>query len=122
MSDITKDDVVQIVNEELDKRTEIPPSIPTQQDGGIIKMPVDNLDPDMNRDRFKNRRYMAWVSLISNIILVIVAILYIPAEHVDNYTGIFGYYLIISSSIILSYIGASTFSYNAFLQTKRGDN
>jgi hypothetical protein len=130
MNDITKDEIVQIVNEELDKRASLDSTggqedtipeegqEPSSGASARLKMGYDPLDPDMNADRFKNRRRMAWVSLFANLAIVAVILFKLDATLVSNYEGVLGWYFATSSSIILAYIGVSTWSYNTFVKNR----
>ena len=76
----------------------------------------DKLDPDLNADRFKNRRRMAWVAMSLLTFSMCVIFFWVPASDVDKYEFFIMTLYAILSGIVLTYMGTSSYQYNSFLK------
>lgn len=81
---------------------------------------LSHIDPLLNKDRFKNRRKMAWYCLYSLLgsfflILGFVAFDVIRSEEIDNFAPLFAWFYGATSSVVLGYMGSTTFVYNKFM-------
>lgn len=76
-------------------------------------------DPLLNKEKFKNRRLMAWISFAC-IILLTCALFVIPSETVAHYESIFPWVFGTFSSIVLGYMGFTTWHSNVNTRVRNG--
>ena len=62
-------------------------------------------------DRFKNRRKMAWTSLVSILVATLLAMFVIPIERLTILADLLSWFYTIQTSIIASYMGVATIEY-----------
>lgn len=73
-------------------------------------------DPLVNKDLFKNRRRMAWVSLLGMLIITFLIIATVAPENIGSYDGLIGWVFGALSAVIVAYMGSSSYSYSAFVK------
>jgi hypothetical protein len=61
-------------------------------------------------DQWKNRRSMAWLSLISIIIVTLLALFYVTETRLDTASDVLTWFYITLSSIVGAYMGLSTWA------------
>lgn len=64
-------------------------------------------EPDVELIKRTNRRRMAWSALISNIIIIILAVFYISPEKLVSFGFILEMFFIVNSGIVATYMGSS---------------
>lgn len=62
-------------------------------------------------DRFKNRRKMAWLSLISIIVITLLACFLVPFDRLSILENLLSWFYTVMTSIVMSYMGAATVEY-----------
>lgn len=82
----------------------------------------DVLDPDMNSNRFANRRRMAWSALLVIYTIVGLVFFYLKPDDIHNYEGILGWILTTLTGIVFTYMGASSWQYNTYIKSKNQKN
>lgn len=68
--------------------------------------------------QWKNRRWMAWVSLISILIFTGAGLFYVPTETLEAASNLLSWYYMTASTIVVTYMGLSTY---ASLQQNKKD-
>lgn len=68
-------------------------------------------DPFLNKEKFKNRRRMAWLAFFCMIALTVFIFWYIPAENLNHYEFIVAWVFGTFSSIIVTYMGVTMIPY-----------
>ena len=71
---------------------------------------------DFNKRRHASARNMAWTSLIFTMGLIVLILFKVPPEFMANYDGLFMYLFFLVSSIVLGYLGFTTWGTNEFLK------
>lgn len=62
----------------------------------------------INNLRWKNRRRMAWIALISMLIVTYWALFKIPVERIEHLDDIITFFYLTMSGIIMGYLGFAT--------------
>ncbi len=60
--------------------------------------------------QWKNRRWMAWISLISIIFFTSAALFYIPIEKLEATDNLLSWYYTAATGVIIAYMGLSTWA------------
>lgn len=67
-------------------------------------------NPDLMRIRWKNRRRMAWTSLISMIIFVLLVMFVVPESRLEMITEMLSWYFLAAVSVCGAYMGFTTWA------------
>ena len=71
----------------------------------------NNVELQNNKDRWKNRRKMAWTSLISMICITLILLTsFVPETRLKILTDIITWYFFASASVIGAYMGFTTWA------------
>lgn len=66
-------------------------------------------DPFLNKEKFKNRRRMAWLSFLMMVIMIGLVFFKLDPQYVQNYDGVLAWGFGTFASVILGYMGFTSF-------------
>lgn len=84
-------------------------------------MVKENLDYKQ-RTRWKNRRRMAWIALISIILFTVAMLFYVPVDRLEKLVHIADFFYVAMVAIIGSYMGFTTMSTMKEMSMMRDSN
>jgi cation transport ATPase len=74
------------------------------------KYQKDKIEIELDRERWKNRRRMAWLALWAMIIMAGAMFLYVPETKIEKLDEIVAWFMMAMASIVGTYIGTSTWA------------
>lgn len=100
-----------------------PEDIQVESDLPVIKKKYEQQATQRSYDKifiqqWKNRRWMAWVSLVSILIFTGAGLFYVPTETLEAASNLLSWYYMTASTIVVTYMGLSTY---ASLQQNKKD-
>lgn len=70
---------------------------------------VDLNDPLINKDKHKNKRNMAWFSLLSMVAITFTLMLFFDPSVVDRFENIVATLYVVLGGVVATYMGTATF-------------
>lgn len=78
----------------------------------MVEEKVD--DPLLNKEKFRNRRQMAWLSLVGILLLTGYILAFVQPENVSAYDTVLAWAYGTLTAIVLGYMGMTTYAYDTY--------